>query len=175
MILKADPKPIVAPYQGLLDWLGTNGVEYELRMHPVEFTALRTAEDEGMDPRRFAKAVVVEGDDGRRAIVVVDALDRLDLHKVARALHVQEARLLQERELASFAASMELGAIPPVGDLFGVRVYADYIVYEAPEITFPAGSHAYTVTVDRAAWSRAAKVAFVDLVDNEDRPAWSAR
>jgi prolyl-tRNA editing enzyme YbaK/EbsC (Cys-tRNA(Pro) deacylase) len=106
---------------------------------------------------------------------VVGALDRLDLRKVARALHVEEARLLDEHELAAFTTGTEVGAVPAIGDLFGVRVYADYTIYEAPELTFPAGSHAYTVTVDRAVWSRAARVVFVDLIDDEDRPVWLPR
>lgn len=175
MILRAEPDPIVAPHQGLLDWLAGHAVEYEVRRHPLAFTALETATDEGVDPSRFAKSIVVEGDGGRRAIVVADALDRLAMHKVARAMHVDEARLLDERELATFAPEMELGAIPPVGDLFGVRVYADYLIHDAPEVTFPAGSHAYTVTVDRATWSRAARVVFADLIDDAGRPSWSAR
>jgi Ala-tRNA(Pro) deacylase len=161
-----------APHAGLIDWLSSHGVGYELRAHPPTFTALQTADREGIDPVRFAKALVVEAADGNRAIVVVDALDRINLNKVARALHTDEARLLEERELAGFAPGVALGAIPAVGDLFGVRVYADYAIYEAPEITFPAGSHAYTVTVDRPAWGRAARVVFVDLMDDEDRPVW---
>lgn len=164
-----------APHPGLIEWLASRAVGYELRAHPPTFTALQTAQLEGIDPIRFAKTVVVEAADGTRAIVVVDALDRISLHKVARALHTDEARLLEERELASFAPGLALGAIPAVGDLFGVRVYADYAIYEAPEITFPAGSHACTVTVDRPAWGRAARVVFVDVMDDEDRPVWQSR
>lgn len=161
-----------APHAGLLAWLAEHGVAYETRAHPPTFTALQTAQGEGIDPVRFAKSLVVEASDGHRALVVVDALDRVSLRKVARALHADEARLLEEHELAAFAPGLDLGAIPPIGDLFGVRVYADYAIYEAPEITFPAGSHAWTVTVDRPAWGRAARVVFVDLMDDEDRPVW---
>jgi Ala-tRNA(Pro) deacylase len=163
------------PHPRLIGWLADHAVGYELRAHPPTFTALQTAEREGIDPVRFAKTIVVEAADGTRAIVVVDAFDRINLRKVARALHSDEARLLEERELASFAPGFALGAIPAVGDLFGVRVYADYAIYEAPEITFPAGSHACTVTVDRPAWGRAARVVFVDVMDDEDRPVWQSR
>ena len=163
------------PHAGLIEWLTSHSVGYEVRAHPLAFTALQTAEGEGIDPIRFAKSLVVEAADGTRAIVVVDALDRIILNKVAWALHTDEARLLEERELATFAPGLALGAIPAVGDLFGVRVYADYAIYEAPEITFPAGSHAFTVTVDRPAWGRAARVVFVDLMDDEDRPVWQSR
>ena len=82
----------------------------------------------------------MEAADGNRAIVVVDALDRINLNKVARALHTDEARLLEERELAGFAPGVALGAIPAVGDLFGVRVYADYAIYEAPFYKIQVGN-----------------------------------
>ena len=64
------------PHPGLLDWLAGHAVEYELHEHPLTFTARETAEIEGVDPHRFAKTLAVETDDGRRALAVVDAVDR---------------------------------------------------------------------------------------------------
>lgn len=166
--------PAVAPHAGLVDWLAARGVEYELREHPLTFTALDTAVREGIDPGRFAKTLVVETDDERRALVVVDAWDRLDCGKAARVLHAEHCRLLDERELGAFAPDCDLGAVPAVGELFGVRVFADYAIHSAPEITFPAGSHAFTVTVDRAQWSVATRVVYGDLADDDDAPPWTS-
>lgn len=166
--------PALAPHAGLLAWLAANGVEYELREHPLTFTALDTAVDEGIDPGRFAKTLVVETDDERRALAVIEAWDRLDCAKVARVLHAQHCRLLDERELGAFAPDCDLGAVPAVGQLFGVPVVADYAIHGAPEITFPAGSHAFTVTVDRGRWSTAGHVVYGDLADNDDVPPWTS-
>uniref|UniRef100_A0A7C2W799 YbaK/aminoacyl-tRNA synthetase-associated domain-containing protein n=1 Tax=Thermorudis sp. TaxID=1969470 RepID=A0A7C2W799_9BACT len=75
-------------------------------------------------------------------------------------------------ELVEFAPDCEVGALPPIGDLFGVPVYADHAVREDPEISFHAGSHHFTVHVDRAGWERAARVVYADLAEREERPAW---
>ncbi len=161
------------PHAGLLDWLASHDVEYELREHPLTITARETARVEGIDPRRFAKTLGVETADGTRALVVLDATDRLDLVRARKVLNTGLVRLLDEAELVELAPECEVGTIPPVGDLFGVRVYADYAVREDPEITFHAGSHRYTVTVDRAAWEKAARVVYGDLaVETEAGPAW---
>ncbi len=164
----------VGPHAGLLDWLAGHGIEYELHEHPLTFTARETAEIEGVDPRRFAKTLAVETDAGEHVLVVVDAVDHLDLEKAAHALHADRVRLLSEPEMLAFAPDCEVGTIPPIGDLFSVRVLADLAVREDPEITFHAGSHHFTVHVDRAGWERAGGVVYADLADAHDRgPAWA--
>lgn len=165
----------VGPHAGALDWLASHGVEYELREHPLTITARETARVEGIDPRRFAKTIGVRLDDDRCALVVVDAADRLDLARAREVLHSGSVRLLDEEELLALAPDCEVGTVPPIGELFGVPVFADYVIHDDPEITFHAGSHAYTLTVDRAEWERAVKVVYGDLsVDTDERPAWAS-
>jgi len=166
--------PTTRPHAGLLDWLAANRVEHEVHEHPPTFTARETAAVEGVDPRRFAKTVAVEADDGRRALVVVDAVDQVDLEQVAIALSVRRARLLSEPELLELCPDCEVGTMPPVGELFGVPVLADHAVREDPEISFHAGSHRFTVRVDRPAWERAVGVVYAELADARFRgPAWA--
>jgi hypothetical protein len=53
-------------------------------------------------------------------------------------------------------------------------MYADYAVKDDAEISFNAGSHRYSVRVDRASWERAAGVQYADLASAADaRPAWA--
>jgi Ala-tRNA(Pro) deacylase len=164
----------VGPHKGLLEWLTRQDIEHEVHEHRLTFTARETARAEGIEPKAFAKVVGVEADDGQKALVVLDAADRLSLAKAADAMKVRHVRLLREVELDALAPGCESGAVPAVGVLFGVPLYADLAVREDPEITFNAGSHRYTVQVDRAAWDRAARPIYVDLAERfEDRPAWA--
>lgn len=165
---------LAVPHAGLLDWLAAARVEYELHEHPLSFTARETAEIEGVDPRRFAKVVAVATSDGRRALIVIDASDRVDLVNARRVLDARSVRLLTEEELLALAPDCAVGAIPPIGDLFGVHVYADHAVREDPVIWFHAGSHRYTVSVDRPGWEATARVVYGDLaVDEDETPAWA--
>lgn len=162
------------PHAGLLGWLASHGVEYELREHPLTITARETARVEGIDPRSFAKTLGVATADGTRALVVIDATDKLDLVRARKVLDTGIVRLLDEAELLELAPDCEVGTIPPVGELFAVRVYADFAVREDPEITFHAGSHRFTVTVERPTWEKAAHVVYGDIaVETEHGPAWA--
>jgi Ala-tRNA(Pro) deacylase len=164
----------ITAHAGLLDWLGRNQVEFELHEHPLTFTARETARAEGVDPSTFAKVVGVITSDGRRALLVVEADDHVDLLKARQLLDTGHVRLLEEDELIELAPDCAVGTIPPVGDLFDVTVYADHAIRERPEISFHAGSHRHAVRVDRAAWERATNVLFGDLaVDREGIPAWA--
>jgi Ala-tRNA(Pro) deacylase len=149
-------------------------VDYELHEHPPTETARETAAAEGIDPRRFAKTLAVQTADGVRALIALDATDSLDLRKAARLLHTERVRLLTEAELEELASDCEVGAIPPVGALYGVPVFADFGVREDPEISFHAGSHRYTVHVEREAWERAVGVVYGDVELNDPTvPAWA--
>jgi Ala-tRNA(Pro) deacylase len=166
--------PVRGPHAGLLEWLRTHDVAHELHEHAETYTAAATARVEGVDARTFAKVVGVATDDGRRALVVVDAPDQVDLAKARTVLGAGDVRLLTEAELAVVAPDCDLGAMPAVGSLFGMPMYVDHAVAGDPEISFNAGSHRYTVRVDRPAWERAAGVHFADLaLETDVRPAWA--
>jgi Ala-tRNA(Pro) deacylase len=161
------------PYQPLLDWLAGQAIEYEIHEHDLAFTARSTAAAEGVDPRTFAKVVVVTSHDGKPAIIALDATDQLDLHKAQRVLGASDVRLLTEPELKALAPECDLGAIPAVGSLFGLTTYADYAVGEDPEISFNAGSHRFCARVDRTRWERACGAIYADLAEtDETMPVW---
>jgi Ala-tRNA(Pro) deacylase len=166
--------PVNVPLVALLDWLGAHGLAYDLHEHPLAFTALETARVEGLDPHAFAKTLAVGTPDGTRVLVVIEASHRLDLGKTARALGALQARLLAEVELLDLAPSCDIGALPAVGDLFGVPVYADRALQDVERLTFHAGSHRHAVRLEREPWSRAARVRFADLAASPDEPAFRA-
>lgn len=168
------PTILARPHPGLLDWLARHKIEYELHLHDQAYTAQGSARAEGVDPRTFAKVVGVATDDGRRAFLVLDATDLLDLRKARTALMADDVRLLSEAELGDLAPDCEIGAMPAVGSLFGLPMYVDFEVREDPQISFNAGSHRVSVRVDRAGWEDAAVVRYADLAaDSDNRPAWA--
>ncbi len=144
------------PYQPLVDWLAAQGIDYEIHQHDRAFTARATAAAEGVDPQTFAKVVAVASDEGRTALVVLDATDQLDLRKARHVLGASDVRLLTEPQLTALAPDCEVGAIPAVGTLFGLTTYADYAVRDHPEISFNAGSHrSAPAWIERAGSARA--------------------
>jgi len=132
-----------------------------------------SARAEGVDPATFAKVVCVTTHDGGRAMFVLEATDHLDLRKARHVLGVDDVRLMTEEDLAHLAPGCDVGAIPAVGELFGIPIYADHAIRDDPEISFNAGTHHHAVRVERPAWEAAAAVIYADLAEDWDRgPAW---
>jgi Ala-tRNA(Pro) deacylase len=162
------------PYAALMDWLREHGIEHEIHEHAATFTAASTARVEGVSARSFAKVVGVIADDDRKALIVLDAPDHVDLCKVATIMGAREARLMTELELSSLAPGCEPGATPAVGSLFGSPMFVDHAVREDPEISFNAGTHRHAVRVDRVAWERATDVQYTNLAVHDERlPVWA--
>jgi Ala-tRNA(Pro) deacylase len=171
--MSGDQAVLAGPHRGLLTWMEKNGVHYELHEHPTTFTARETARVDAVNPAAFAKAIGVITDDGRRALVVLDADDHLDLLKARHALGATTVRLMTEGELAESCPGCDVGATPAVGALFGLPMHVDEAIRDVPVITFQAGSHRFTVHVDRPEWERALGVTYQALAEHRLlEPAW---
>jgi Ala-tRNA(Pro) deacylase len=166
--LPTAPIPVNVPMAALLDWLGAHGLDYDLHEHPLAFTALEAARAEGLDPHAFAKTLAVGLPDGRRALIAVEASDHLDLEAAARLLSADRIRLLTEIELLDLAPRCDIGALPPIGDLFGVPMYADAALRDVERITFHAGSHRHAVRMARYDWERSARVRYGHIATTFD-------
>ena len=162
---------VTPPLPALLSWLREHDIEFRVHEHTPTFTARATALAEGVDPTTFAKAVAVRADDGRRAILVLDATDQLDLRAAERLLNAAHLALLTEEELAELAPECDVGTMPPVG-VWHLPMYADFGVNADDEISFHAGSHAFAVRVDREAWERATGVVYGDLAQHDLDRIW---
>jgi Ala-tRNA(Pro) deacylase len=125
-------------------FLESKGVHYRHQTHPQEFSAPRIAESQHVSGKELAKSVLVVADD-RLVMAVIPANERLDVEKLAHLLGAAAARLADEREFEERFSGCEVGAEPPLGQLFGVPVWLDVSFEEHPTITFNAGTHTDTI------------------------------
>lgn len=132
------------------------GVPYELHEHPVAYTAQEVAAAEHVSGYELAKVVVVRAG-ARLVLTVVPAPHRVDLDKVAELLGVEEAELAREEEFASLFPDCEAGAMPPLGNLYGVDVWVDRALSERPRITFTGCDHRHTFRIDYQNFQRLAE------------------
>ncbi len=130
----------MALLERLLDFLAQSQVAYTHHVHPTAFTAREVASMEHLPPHQFAKTVVIHGDTGY-AMAVVPADRKLDLQELRALLGMNRIRLATEAELAGLFCDCELGAMPPFGNLCGMRVYVDAQLAAEETIAFNAGTH----------------------------------
>ncbi|MDX2154700.1 MAG: YbaK/EbsC family protein [Bryobacteraceae bacterium] len=115
-------------------------VGYTHHVHPLAFTAREVAAAEHIPPREVAKTIVYFGDHGY-GMAVLPGDFVVDLNELRAALDLTRARLATERELAGLFPQCELGAMPPVGVMFGMPVYVDSSLTRNQTIAFNGGTH----------------------------------
>lgn len=128
------------PCDKLLGFLAENGVDYELSQHPLSYTAQETADRVHVSGKQFAKTVMVKLD-GRMAMVVLPAHERVSLSLFREVAGAQQVELADEGEFRSLFPDCDLGAMPPFGNLYGMDVYVEESLTGGDRIAFNAGSH----------------------------------
>lgn len=121
-------------------YLAEAGVEYEAISHGQTFSSVEEARALGIEADEIAKNVILAVDEGQ-AFVIVPGDVKLDVKKFRRVAGFRHARLVTEEEMAANFPGFEVGAVPPLGKLFGVPVYVDQRLLEHETVVFPGGSH----------------------------------
>ena len=121
-------------------FLDENHAEYTHTIHPQAYTARELASAEHLPNREVAKTVVIFGDN-KYHMVVVPANRLVDFQEVRHTLSLVHARLATETEIGELFPDCELGAMPPMGNLYGMPVYLDEALAEEKTIVFNAGTH----------------------------------
>jgi len=126
--------------------LHDRGVPFDVIIHPKAFTSIDEARAIGVEADDVLKTVVIESAAGR-ALMIVPASRRLDMHRVHRAVGDPHARLATEDEVAEAFPGFALGAIPPLGSLLDVPAFVDPAVLDHETVVFAAGIRTESIRV----------------------------
>ncbi|HEC20778.1 MAG TPA: YbaK/EbsC family protein [Gammaproteobacteria bacterium] len=127
----------------LREYLDRWGVDYEVVPHARTSSSLETAEAAHVPGDKLAKCVVTEDYRGY-LMVVVPASHEVEFDRLDDELD-RRLELANEEELADIFTDCELGAIPPLGEAYGLDVAVDRSLTECEDVYFEAGDHAELV------------------------------
>jgi Ala-tRNA(Pro) deacylase len=127
-------------------FLGDQHVSYAVLPHRPAYTAQEEAALAHVPGSQWAKTVACVAD-GRPILAVVPASSLVDFDRLRSVSGARDIRLASEREFEGLYPDCELGAMPPLGPLYGQRVFLDRDLADANEIVFDAGSHSEAVKV----------------------------
>lgn len=125
--------------QKLRDYLDREKVKYVVITHSPAHTAMEVAEAAHVPGKEMAKTVMVKLD-GEMVMVVVPASFKLNTGRLLDATGADEVDLAQEREFTRLFPGCEVGAMPPFGNLFGLKTFVAEELAQDEEIAFNAGS-----------------------------------
>lgn len=103
-------------------------------------------------------------------MAVVPAAVHVDLALLKRITGAKTAELASELEFKSRFPDCETGAMPPFGNLYGMKVFVDETLSEDKEIAFNAGSHRELMRLAWADFERLVKPTVQQIVNET---AWS--
>ena len=110
----------------LQKYLASKNIEYDVIAHQPTMSSTRTAEACHISGDRLAKAVVLHDGNGY-VLAVVPASHHLRLSELSTQLGTK-LDLASEREIEQLFADCAQGAIPPVGECYGLDVIVDELV-----------------------------------------------
>ncbi|MBZ5575196.1 MAG: YbaK/EbsC family protein [Acidobacteriia bacterium] len=151
--------PLAEQLQRFLD---SHQAKYAISSHHTAFTAREVAAVEHLPAREVAKVVVVFGD-GKYHMILIPANRLVDFQEVRHTLGLSQARLATEEELGKLFPDCELGAMPPIGALYGLPLYLDSSLLDEEMIAFNAGTHRDVIHMRTEAFREMTQPAVVSL------------
>lgn len=124
----------------LTEFLDQNGVRYLTIRHSPAFTAQEIAATAHIPGKEIAKTVIARID-GTVSMIVIPASHMVDFSLLRKSLPAQATELATEAEFKGRFPECEVGAMPPIGLLFGIPVIADVSLAANEQIAFNAGNH----------------------------------
>lgn len=124
----------------LRQYLDSYDTKYVVISHSVAYTAGAIAALTHIPGKELAKTVIVKVDN-TLVMAVVCASQHVDLELLKTATKAKAVQLAAENEFRGRFPDCETGAMPPFGNLYGMKVFTDEILSRDEEIAFNAGSH----------------------------------
>jgi Ala-tRNA(Pro) deacylase len=140
--------PIAPILQRYLD----QNVTYEVIQHEPTMSSTRTAEMCRISGNRVAKGIVLRRDGGY-LLAVLAASHRIDLQDLRTQLH-NDVELATEEEIAQLFRDCVRGAVPAVGECYGLDVIVDDSIDRQADVYIEGGDHATLIHVDRGQFAR---------------------
>ena len=118
-------------------YLKERRIHHELVAHEATDTTAAEARVLRIPAGEVLKTVIFRVGDSFAA-AIVPASKRLDIHLLDMAVH-GHVRLATEEEIERLFPQFELGAIPPLPGLLGLKAYVDPSVLEHDDVAFADG------------------------------------
>jgi Ala-tRNA(Pro) deacylase len=127
-------------------------ITYEVIQHEPTMSSTRTAEVCHVSGDRVAKGIVLRRDGGY-LLAVLSASRRIHLQDLRTQID-DSVKLAREDEIAQLFLDCARGAIPAVGECYGLDVIVDDSIDAQPDVYIEGGDHATLIHMDHGEFAR---------------------
>ena len=128
------------PVETLKRFLDDHHVRYVTIRHSAAYTAQEVAASAHIPGQELAKTVILKVD-GALAMAVLPASEHIAIGMFSGLVGANHVTLASESEFAARFPDCEPGAMPPFGNLYGMRVFVAKDLTKDDVIAFNAGTH----------------------------------
>jgi len=126
-------------YDSIISGLKSNSIDFEKYEHEPVFTSEEAAKVRGTDIHQGAKALVLQADNNF-VLLVLPADMKADLELLKNKKGFTKIAMAS-KETVKAKTGLDVGSIPPVGSLLGLKTIVDSRLSDNNEIVFNAGRH----------------------------------
>jgi len=123
----------------LVKQLAQKGIAYDIMHHSYTNTSLNSAYSASVPTSQVVKSVLLEDDNGY-VMALVPANQHVKINQLNMALN-RNMTLASEYELRNLFIDCELGAIPPIGEAYGIETIVDYNLDDCNDVYIEGGNH----------------------------------
>ena len=120
-------------------YLDSEHLSYEILQHPHTSSSAETADAAYIWGDQLAKSVLLE-DDAGYVMAILPASNRVDLKTLREEMH-RPLELATEAELGEIFTDCEIGAVPPLGQAYGIPMIYDDCLTKLANVYFEGGDH----------------------------------
>jgi Ala-tRNA(Pro) deacylase len=131
----------------LMSYLQERGIRYDLVEHKHTATAVAAAHAANVPVHQVAKAVVL-CDDAGYVVSVLPASHTLEIGWVNEVLG-RKLEMACEKEFSNLFADCEPGAVPALGEAYGIQVVWDDELAYTSDVYIEAGDHEHLIWLER--------------------------
>jgi len=130
----------------LQDYLEEMEAVYDIVGHPRHMTSVGIAILAHVPAACLAKGVLVRDATGRLTLTVVPSDQHVDLRRL-NGESSAAAEMASEDDIVEVFTDCDPGAVPPMGNAYGLKVLLDRSLADRDEVYFEAGDHEALVHV----------------------------
>ncbi len=144
-------------------------VENQIEFETFEHEPVRTSEEAakirpGYALQQGAKALIVKTKNGFLMLVMPANL-RMSGSKVKKHLEIKDLRFATPEEVSEITHGVQVGGVPPFGNIFQIPVIVDPKLFQNERIVFNAGDRSFSIGLKSADYRKVVKFEEVDITE----------
>lgn len=129
-------------------FLNSHNIDFSLTRHRHTDTSFSSAISAHVPTAQVAKAVMLKDQNGDLLMAVVPSNRRVMIDKINRMMG-RQFFLIGEHELSKLFQDCEPGAVPSIGQAYGVNMLVDDMLLDQNELYIESGDHENLIHLDK--------------------------